>query len=371
MNAPINQRRRKLHFEHAADLNAGVASGTPAESARPQLRQDTRHASAQIAQAVEQCGTQAVSTLHLVREDLRAFLNAYPLPELNAVTLAAIRAMPAMAYPPSPEVPGVSVEERFVERDDGQPDVRVLVYLPSVESSAKPAILHMHGGGLVLGAPEMSDASNRKQASALGAVIVSVDYRLPPEHPYPAPLEDCYAVLKWLHANAPTLGVDPHRIAVKGESAGGGLAASLALLVRDRGEMPLAFQCLTFPMIDDRTPEEGNPYTGEFIWTARSNRFSWGCYLGDQAGTDGVPCYAAAARATDLHGLPPALIVTTTLDLFLEENLEYARRLTRAGVPVELLVYPGAYHGFQMAGDSDINRRYERDIREVLANAFD
>jgi acetyl esterase/lipase len=320
--------------------------------------------------AIDPGDTRAMSTLHLVRDELRPFLNFYPLPEMDANSLAAIRAAPAMAYPPSPEVPGVTVEQRFVERCDGQPDVRVLIYFPSPGNSTRPAILHMHGGGLVLGAPEMSDASNRKQASALDVVIVSVDYRLPPEHPFPAPLEDCYAVLRWLHGNAASLGVDPDRIAVKGESAGGGLAASLALLARDRGEVPLSFQCLTYPMIDDRTPGGSHPYAGEFIWTARSNRFGWDCYLGDRAGADNVSGYAAAARAEDLRGLPPALIVTTALDLFLEENLEYARRLTRAGVPVELLVYPGAYHGFQMAGDSEINRRYERDIREVLAQAL-
>jgi acetyl esterase/lipase len=216
----------------------------------------------------------------------------------------------------------------------------------------------------------MSDAGNRQLATELGCVIVSVDYRLAPETPFPGPLEDCYAALRWLHDGAAKLGVDPARIATKGESAGGGLAAGLALLARDRGEIPIAFQCLTYPMIDDRPPADPNPYVGEFVWTPKSNRFGWRAYLGREPGGDDVSPYAAAARADDLAGLPSTLIIAAALDLFLEENLEYARRLARAGVAVELQLYPGAVHGFQMAGESELGRRYHRDCRDALAAAL-
>ena len=179
-----------------------------------------------------------------------------------------------------------------------------------------------------------------------------VDYRLSPETAFPGPLDDCYAALKWTHDHADELGIDQARIAVQGESAGGGLAAGLALLARDRAEVPVAFQCLTYPMIDDGTAAEPHPYTGEFVWTAESNRFGWGAFLGQKPGGDGVSCYAAAARATELAGLPPAWIAAAALDLFLEENLDYASRLLRAGVPTDVRVYSGVYHGFPIAGDT-------------------
>jgi acetyl esterase/lipase len=307
-----------------------------------------------------------VRTIHLVQPELRTFLETVPFPEFDADRVAAMRETPT-PLPPPPEVPNLAVEERRVPGPEGAPAVRVLVYRPTNAAGLMPGVLHLHGGGFVMGAPEMNDTSNRLQAAELQAVIVSVDYRLPPEHPFPAPMEDAYAALKWLHRSAAELGVDPARIAVKGESAGGGLAAGLALLARDRGEVPLAFQCLTYPMIDDRPPAEPHPYTGEFIWTPNSNRYGWGCYLGAQAGGAGVSPYAAPARAENLAGLPPTLIITLALDLFLEENLEYARRLTRAGVPVELLVYPGAFHGFHMAGPTALAQRADRDLMTALA----
>jgi acetyl esterase/lipase len=307
-----------------------------------------------------------VRTINLVHPELRTFLETVPFPDFDAARVAAMRETPA-PLPPPPEVPNVKVEERRVPGPKGAPDVRVLVYRPTDAAGLMPAVLHLHGGGFVIGAPEMNDGSNRLQSAALKAVIVSVDYRLPPEHPFPAPMEDSYAALKWLHDNAAELGVDPARIAVKGESAGGGLAAGLALLARDRGEVPLIFQCLTYPMIDDRSPAEPHPYTGEFIWTRPSNRYGWACYLGAEPGGKDVSPYAAPARAESLAGLPPTLIITLALDLFLEENLEYARRLTRAGVPLELLVYPGAFHGFHMAGPSALSERSDRDLLAALA----
>src|SRR5262249_40240850 len=154
----------------------------------------------------------------------------------------------------------------------------------------------------------------------------------------PGSIEDCYAGLSWLFGHVAEFGVDPRRIGVMGESAGGGFAAALALLTRDRGEFKLAFQHLIYPMIDDRTcvVSDPHPFTGEFIWTASSNHFGWSALLGAPPGSEGISPYAAAARANNVAGLPPTFLSTATLDLFLEENIEYARRLMRAGVPVEL-----------------------------------
>ena len=310
-----------------------------------------------------------MNTLHLVRPELRRFLAEFPVPKVTQDTFRLIR---ENAVPPvlPAEDPGLEVTERIVPGPKGEPEVRVVVYRPIGITDAMPAILHIHGGGYVFGAPEGDDEPNRKLCRDLGCVVVSVDYRLSPETAFPGPLEDCYAALAWLSANAAALNVDAGRIAVKGESAGGGLAAGLALLARDRAEIPLLYQCLTYPMIDDRAVHDPHPWTGEFVWYRESNHFGWSAYLGTEPGGPGVSPYAAPARADDLAGLPPTLIVAGALDLFLEEDLEYARRLTRAGVPVELIVYPGVYHGFPMAGETELMRRYERDTAEALRSAL-
>jgi len=220
-----------------------------------------------------------------------------------------------------------------------------------------------------MGDPEMSEVRNRTWASQLGCVVASVDYRLPPESPHPGPVEDCYAALKWLHREAPRLGIDSQRIGIAGESAGGGLAAALALLARDRGEVNVAYQALVYPMLDDRTCVNSprHPYTGEFGWTHDKNHFGWSCLLGCEPGSSDVSSYAVAARADDLSRLPPTFISVGTLDLFLEEDMEYARRLMRAGVLVELHVYPGAYHGFELfAPQACVTRQAVNDLASWL-----
>jgi acetyl esterase/lipase len=202
---------------------------------------------------------------------------------------------------------------------------------------------------------------------------VSVDYRLAPETPFPGPVEDCYAALVWLHEQAKLLGVDPARIAIGGESAGAGLAAALGLLARDRGKAPVAFQMLIYPMLDDRTgaTSDPHPYSGEFIWTAESNRFGWASLLGGAPGGGDVSRYAAPARAENLAGLPPTFIAVGGLDLLLEEDLEFARRLTRAGVLTELHVYPGAYHAPDMAPEARVAQALRRDVLEAMRRAFE
>jgi acetyl esterase/lipase len=314
-----------------------------------------------------------MTSRHLVDPELLPVLDVLPAEVFSAETLPAIRDnfVALLALAPVPETPPVTVETLFVPGPVGAPDIRVLAYRPAGFPGALPAILHIHGGGYVVGAPEMMDGSNRVLATSLGCAIFSVDYRLAPETPAPGAVEDCYAALHWLVAHAADLRIDPARIGVKGESAGGGLAAALALLARDRGAPKLAFQHLIYPMIDDRTAAAApHPITGEFFWTAPHNRFGWTCLLGQAPGASDVSPYAAAARAVDLAGLPPAFISVGALDLFLEEDLEYARRLVRAGVPAELHVYPGAYHGFDVLAAAQVSNAANRDSLEALRRAL-
>jgi acetyl esterase/lipase len=213
----------------------------------------------------------------------------------------------------------------------------------------------------------MSRPAHESLVAELGCVIVSVDYRLAPETAFPGAVEDCYAALKWFHQQAETLGVDRTRIGVSGMSAGGGLAAALAVYVRDKGESLLAFQNLIYPMIDDRTClRKPNPHVGQHVWTQRDNRFGWKCLLGVEPGSAGISSHAAAARAEDLSRLPPTYLAVGALDLFLQENLDYVNRLAHAGVPVEAHVYPGAYHGFNIARQATVARTAERDSRAAL-----
>jgi len=308
--------------------------------------------------------------------DLRPVLEAWPSVDLAKVGVTAVREARAamMAAAPVVETPQTQVASLSAPGPEGAPDVRIVSYRPAkAAASPLPAILHIHGGGYVLGTADMMDLANRLLAPDLECAIFSVDYRLAPETAHPGPVEDCYAALTWLHANAADLGVDPTRIGVKGESAGGGLAAALALLARDRGVTPpLAFQHLIYPMIDDRTCVRSDlaPFLGEHIWTPGHNTFGWSALLGSAPGGPHVSPYAAAARATDIAGLPPTFIAVGGLDLFLEEDLDYAGRLMRAGVPVELHVYPGAFHGFHFAPTARVSQAAERDSREALRRSL-
>ena len=306
-----------------------------------------------------------MTSRHLVDPELLPFLDSFPDFELSEAALPAIRQW-ILEMNPSPE-PGliarVSMERTMIAATQMAPSVPIAIYRPTMASVPMPAILHMHGGGYVFGTPDGDTAKHLDMAAELGCVIVSVDYRLAPETLHPGPVEDCYAALKWLHDNASALGVDRERIAVSGDSAGGGLAAALALLARDRGEVKIVFQHLMYPMLDDRTGGRvsTNPYSGEFLWTGSHNLFGWMSLLGGAAGSDGVSPYAAAARAQDLSGLPPTYISVGALDLFLEENSDYACRLMRAGVAVEFHVYPGAYHGFDFVPGAAVADRARRD----------
>ncbi len=288
-----------------------------------------------------------MSTRHLVDPELLPLLELWPTMTLSGDLLEQARG----ALPPAPPVEddGVSHETVLVSGPDGAPDVALQIFRPGVPATPAGCVFHIHGGGYVLGKAVDGAVRLRPMVAAVGCVLVSVDYRLAPEAVFPAAIEDCYAGLAWTFANAERLGIDPMRIGVMGESAGGGLAAALALMVRDRGDYRLAFQHLLYPMIDDRTcVDDVDPLTGEFVWTRDSNRFGWQSLLGVPPGGADVSPYAAAARAEDLSGLPPTYIATGALDLFRDEDIAYAQRLLAAGVPTELHVWPGAFHGFDM-----------------------
>lgn len=298
------------------------------------------------------------SSRHLVDPELLPGLELIPSIEFSTEILPHIRQrmVEFAASRPVPDIVGVTTKKQLIRAPEGH-QIPLLVHRPDGLPPSAPAVLYAHGGGFLIGAADMVKAPNQLMALEAECLVVSVDYRLPPEVPHPGPVEDCYTALKWLHDNAAGLGVDRNRIAVAGESAGAGLAAALALLARDRGEVPLEHQHLIYPMLDDRTCREtANPFAGEFVWSPESNQLGWSSLLGYPAGSTGVPGYAAPARAEDLSGLPSTFIAVGALDLFAEEDMEYAKRLMRAGVPTELHLYPGAYHGFELAADAQVTK---------------
>ena len=242
--------------------------------------------------------------------------------------------------------------------------VTVRLHRPPAANGPGPALLWIHGGGYVIGDAAQDDVLCRRFATELGATVLAVNYRLAPENPYPAALEDCDAALRWLAALP---AVDPARLAVGGASAGGGLAAALALHTRDAGEMSLAAQLLVYPMIDDRTAARKDlDHPGHRLWNQSSNRFGWRAYLGDADRDRAVP-----ARRHDLAGLPPAWIGVGTVDLFHDEDLAYAERLRAAGVPCEVMVIDGAFHGFDgVAPKADVSKSFFRSQCAMLTSAF-
>lgn len=301
-----------------------------------------------------------MSTLHLVDPELLPLLELLPTRDMRAETLQETRLLIAERLRGAP---GAGPSEILaVPGPAGAPAVPVRLFRPDIAPASLPAILHIHGGGFVAGIAAMNDAANADRAARHGAVVVSIDYRLAPETPFPGPLEDCYAVLIWLIAEAATLGVDPRRIVVTGESAGGGLAAALALLARDRGLPPLAGQVLTYPMLDPASADSTNTSTGEFIWTRGSSRFGWGAMRGDQEISQARLGHFAPAQAAELHGVAPACIAIGALDLFLDEGLAYATKLSRASVPVELHVYAGAFHGFDLLAQAAVSQQMAADL---------
>ncbi|RNL77533.1 alpha/beta hydrolase [Nocardioides marmorisolisilvae] len=289
-----------------------------------------------------------------------------PIVELIPDTSGAFDDIPAARamfdeWLPAGPVPG---EESVEIRDEVADGVPVRIYRPRGVAGDLPGILYLHGGGFCIGSIDTEHGGAVSLANAVQAVVVNVGYRLAPEHPYPAGLEDCYTALKFLAALE---GVDTNRLAVHGQSAGGGLSAATALLARDRGGPALCFQALGIPELDDRleTPSM-TAFTNTPMWARPQAIKSWEYYLGGQQADQ----YAAPARAEDLSGLPPTYLVTCELDPLRDEGLTYAMRLLAAGVPVEVHNYPGAFHGAQLVPGAAVVQRMNDDLVGALKRAL-
>lgn len=293
---------------------------------------------------------------------------------VSANNLAAFRSKPATQPAHPVDYPAWAMEPlpwQTIAGLPGEPPVRMVVYDGAPGRKKRGALIWIHGGGYVGGSAGIG-AAVRMFAKEHGLLIVSPDYRLAPEARLPSSVNDNYAALKWVGDNAARLGVDTAKIAVGGSSAGGGHSAMLAIAARDRREIPLAYQVLIYPMLDDRTassrPER--PGTGQFVWTAAANRYGWQSMLGAAPGSASVPA-GVPARLADLRGLPPAFIGVGTLDLFFDEDLAYADRLTQAGVQVDLAVVPAAFHAFDgIAAASRASKAFTARWMADLATAI-
>ncbi|MFV0457872.1 MAG: alpha/beta hydrolase [Actinomycetales bacterium] len=276
------------------------------------------------------------------------------LPPFSSDTLDEARRVSADGVPgiPAPDLTAggrITVQDIVVPGRQGQPDITLLVAKRADHKGAGPGIYHTHGGGMVVGNRRTGTDAYLPYVLDLDAVVVSVEYRLAPEHPHPAPVEDCYAGLVWTADHAEELGIDAERILITGASAGGGLAAGTALIARDRGYPNLTHQVLVCPMIDDRLiTQSAQALDGEGVWDRNDNLFGWTCLLGDARGGPDVSAYAAPARAEDLAGLPRTYLDTGSAESFRDETLDYARRLSEAGVSVDLHMWGGGFHGFDL-----------------------
>ncbi|WP_421858639.1 alpha/beta hydrolase [Oricola sp.] len=308
----------------------------------------------------------ADTTLDLVDPQYRAFAQQMLPAELSDAILPQIREVVAAS-------PAIGRTDPVYEHFDiAGRAAEVYVYRPSApKADPAPAILYIHGGGYVVGTAGQMHGYCHDMADKSGAVVVSVEYRLAPDTPFPGPLEDCHDALSWTHARAADLGIDPDRISIMGHSAGGGLCAALALYARDRGEMPVRAQFPIYPMLDHRTATTAAPVnnlaTGEFVWGRQTNRYGWASYRGGYGLDDARIGHFSPTHAAALAGLPPAFMIVGALDLFLEEDADYALRLTRERVPVEFIIYPGAIHGFDNVPGTNLTARFEIDLYNAFA----
>ncbi|MEX6631920.1 alpha/beta hydrolase [Hyphococcus lacteus] len=303
---------------------------------------------------------------HLIDPQLLPLLDIFPTVTITKENLAERR---SRRLPYADVDSGtVVLHKKFVQEKKDKPPIELYVYSPVNAGQSLPTIFHIHGGGFVAGSAAQLETLHRKLVETLNCILISVEYRLAPETIFPGAIEDCFSGLCWVFNNANEIGVDKSRIGLLGESAGGGLAAALALMIRDQTAFNLSFQHLIYPALDDRTclRDDLNPFVGEFLWHKPNNYFAWKALLGTEPGQANISCYAAPARATNLEGLPPTFLSVGALDLFVEENLEYGRRLMHAGVPVEMHVWPGAIHGFDLMREAHIAEKANRVSQNAL-----
>lgn len=289
-----------------------------------------------------------------IHPDLRDAWKKFPKLSYNRFTIwimnTLIKVMPAQKISND-----IEISTLYAPVEGSKRRVMLRVYKAKAMTEAQPVLLWIHGGGLVIGNAAMEDAYLAKFVEETGIVAVSVEYRLAPAHPFPAAIDDCYTALTWIHHHASRLNIDPDRIAIGGESAGGGLAASLAQLAHDRDGVKPIFQLLVYPMLDDRSALRSDlPHQDLMTWTRKSNRFGWESYLKRAVASDNLPPYAVPARREDLSGLPTAWIGAGTLDLFYEEDKAYADRLKACGVDCEFVSVEGAFHGFDVFGETSV-----------------
>ena len=301
----------------------------------------------------------------LLDKDVAELLAKFPFPPIDASNLQFTRdtryAQPAVGLSDA-----VTRRTIKIPGPNGAPNVALRIHRRANVETTLPCLVWIHGGGLVMGNAEQDDLRFDRWCQSHAMMAISIEYRMAPEHQYPAAIDDCYAALSWITANATAVGAMPDRIGIGGASAGAGLAAALALMARDRGGPAITSQLLFYPMLDDRMTTLSSQWEVP-IWPPSSNEFGWAAYLGDARGTSDVSPYGAPARATDVSGLPPTIIVVGALDGFLDEDLTYAQRMLQAGVPVELHVYPGAPHGFDgLLPASNVAKRCMTDIHRWI-----
>jgi acetyl esterase/lipase len=290
--------------------------------------------------------------------------------DLGSVDLSSIpeirREMAGLPQPGCPPTTAVH-EDRQIPGPPGAPEVTIRIYWPTAPGPSRPCVVFIHGGGYMLGSALQDDPRLDRWSAEMGIVIVSVEYRLAPEYPYPAAVDDCYAALSWVVHKSDELEIDPSRIALVGSSAGGGLAAATALVARDGSIVELCALLLIYPMLDDRSLTLSSMMQEAKIWTPGANALGWRAYLGQDPGSGEVPPYAAPARADDLSDLPPTWICVGSLDIFRDEDVGFAQRLCAAGVPTELHLYPGAPHAFEViAPAAAVSRRCQAEMDGAL-----
>lgn len=309
--------------------------------------------------------------LETVHPQLRKTASMWPSFPVESRNLWLWRLMMRLS-PPTAQAADLLVETIHIPAGEQATQMRLRVYRPSHPTAPLPMLLWLHGGGYVIGRPEMDDAICMEYAREAGLLVVAPDYRLAPEHPYPAALSDGYTTLNWMMANATRFNADPQKVAIGGASAGGGLAAALCQFCLDKSEIRPALQLLVYPMLDDRSSFEATtPEPAHFVWDHASNRFGWVSYLGPSTGVESEPEYAVPARRADLTGLPAAWIGVGSLDLFHSEDMSYAHRLQEAGINCDTMVVTGGFHGFDVtAPAASITREFRRSQISALRTAL-